>query len=111
LLTVTVTQFVRFSHTALCLPPFFAIVRIYVCALLAILNSRDRIRAKLDADTQNGIVITMPPLRFTSASNTGGNTRGTMTDAVADTMGPGSTDPTSQGFRPTLGDSTFPSEV
>jgi len=31
---MTVDQFVRFSHTALFLPPFFAVVRIYVCAFL-----------------------------------------------------------------------------
>ena len=31
---MTVGQFVRFSRTTLYLPPFFAIVRVYVCALL-----------------------------------------------------------------------------
>jgi len=34
LLTVGVDQFVRSSHTALFLPPFLAVVRVYVCAFL-----------------------------------------------------------------------------
>jgi len=60
------------------------------------LNSRDGLRNKLAADPQNGIMITIPTLRFTSDSKPGGNTSGTTTDAVTDTMGLGSTEPTSR---------------
>jgi len=62
------------------------------------LNSRDGLRTKLAADAQNGIMITMPVLRFTPDSKPGGNTSGTpteSTDAVTDTMDLGSTGPTS----------------
>ena len=58
------------------------------------LNSRDGLRTKLAADAQNGIMITMPALRFTPDSKP--NTSGTTTDAVTDTTDPGSTEPTSQ---------------
>ena len=62
------------------------------------LNSRDGLRTKLAADPQNGIMITIPTLKFTSDSKPGGNTSlsGTTTDAVTDTMDLGSTDLTSQ---------------
>jgi len=103
--------FVRFSHTTLFLPPFFAVVRIYVCAFLTILNSRDGLRTKFAADAQNGIMISMPTLRFTPDFKPGGNTGDTTTDAVADKMDLGSTDPTSQDFPQVEGDSTLPSEV
>ena len=104
----------RLSHTALYLPPFFGIVRVYVCSLLAMsvpalvfftfpygphyrrLNSRNRIRAKLAADALNGIMVTMPTRKFAPDSNPGGNTSDIMTEAVADPTDLGSTDPTSQ---------------
>jgi len=72
-----------------------------------------RVLNHLAADPQNGIMITVPTLKFSSDSKPGGNTSlsGTTTDAVTDTMDLGSTVLTSQGFAQIWGNSTFPSEV
>ena len=61
-MTVTVGQFVRFSRTALYLPPFFAMVRVYVCALLimSVLAFRVRYVFIMDAITSPQTQLTRP---------------------------------------------------
>lgn len=44
--------FVRYSHTLIYAPFFFVLVRLYACAFMAVLNSRDRLRTSLEADAQ-----------------------------------------------------------
>ncbi|KAN0138643.1 hypothetical protein V8E53_003631 [Lactarius tabidus] len=41
--------FVRYSHTLIYAPFFFVLVRLYACAFMAVLNSRDRLRTSLNA--------------------------------------------------------------
>jgi len=61
--------FVRFPRTLIYAPFFLTLVRVYVCAFMAILNSRDRIRTKLALDAKNGIMISLS--KFSSGPNLG----------------------------------------
>ncbi|KAH9081754.1 hypothetical protein EDB83DRAFT_577812 [Lactarius deliciosus] len=49
--------FVRFTHTLIYAPFFFALVRLYACAFMAILNSRSRLRTSLNAEVEKGTII------------------------------------------------------
>jgi len=49
--------FVRYSHTLIYAPFFFVLVRLYACAFMAVLNSRDRLRTSLNAEVEKGTMI------------------------------------------------------
>ncbi|KAH9056847.1 hypothetical protein EDB87DRAFT_1166790 [Lactarius vividus] len=49
--------FVRFTDTLVYALFFFILVRLYPCAFMAVLNSRDRLRASLKAEVEKGTVI------------------------------------------------------
>ncbi|KAH9041646.1 hypothetical protein EDB85DRAFT_1371062 [Lactarius pseudohatsudake] len=49
--------FVRLTHTLIYLLFFFILVRLYSCAFMAVLNSRGRLRASLNAEVEKGTII------------------------------------------------------
>ncbi|KAI0258256.1 hypothetical protein BC834DRAFT_101230 [Gloeopeniophorella convolvens] len=57
------STFARYSRTLIYAPFFFVLVRLYTCAFMAILNSRDHIRTTLDAG--HGTMVTIS--QFTPA--------------------------------------------
>jgi len=75
LLIASAYQFVRASRTLIYAPFFFSLVRVYICAFLATLNSRNRIRTKLASDAKSVAVITYS--KFTTGQNPGRDSVGT----------------------------------
>jgi len=88
--------FVRFAGTLIFVPFFFVLMRIYVCAFMALLNSRDRIRTKLSEEAKDGIMITIS--RFADAQNPSGDdtASGSAMDIVNSVMDQSTADSTSQ---------------
>lgn len=104
--------FVRFTGTLIFAPFFFVLMRIYVCAFMALLNSRDRIRTKLAAEAKDGIKITIS--RFTDARNRdpGGDGTGNVMDIVTSVMDQSTADSMSQkNFVQVRDENPFPSEI
>jgi len=71
---------IRWPHTLIPFLFYITTVHVYVCAFMAILNSRDGIRTKLAAQSENGHIIT--PIRFRPDPNPGGNSADHVTSIV-----------------------------
>ncbi|KAH9055292.1 hypothetical protein EDB87DRAFT_1339557 [Lactarius vividus] len=97
-------MFVRFTDTLIHTLFFFILVRLYSCAFMAVLNSRDRLRASLNAEVEKGTIIF---IHGTSTLSRVGNSDVTSGDADAsasntDTIGPPfTTQSTVSGVSPT----------
>lgn len=83
--------FIRFSGTLIYTPFYFVLVRTYFCSFMTILNSRDRIRNKLAADAENGMLINISRITRSGMGGTGINP-----DSVIDVGDLSTTDPASQ---------------
>jgi len=67
--------YVRWPHTLIFASSFITGVRVYVCAFMAQLNSRDRIRTRFAAKAKKGIMFN-PPLFTTRQNSSKDGTRG-----------------------------------
>ncbi|KAH9040985.1 hypothetical protein EDB85DRAFT_1562763 [Lactarius pseudohatsudake] len=66
--TVTITLFAKYPDILIYIPTYFIMFRLSLCAFMAILNSRDYLRATLDGP--GGVVTTLIQLKVRTGSTT-----------------------------------------
>jgi hypothetical protein len=82
-----VTLLAMYRNTLLYTPPSFIMIRLYFCAFMAILNSRDNLRSTLDGS--QGVVATFTQLRARTGTPVPGGVQVTIETGTSTTV-PGS---------------------
>ncbi|KAI9453084.1 hypothetical protein BJY52DRAFT_865717 [Lactarius psammicola] len=90
-----VTLLAKYQEALIYAPSFFIMIRLYFCAFMSILNSRDNLRETLDGP--EGVVVTLTQLQARTGTTVPWSAQGP-TEASTDTVVPNSRPPVTVSF-------------